>query len=105
MENQFNTLLESYRSNYVQHGITGDDKYKTAYLSAKQGLDSLLKGMSSLDTHNPQPDELRNDILRYTEAKMRDAKSMTIKNVAGFTTTQYTVIGVLGGLICLLYII
>ena len=42
MDSQFNTLLQSYNSNYVQHKITGKPSYQTAYESAKQGIDSII---------------------------------------------------------------
>jgi hypothetical protein len=42
MDNQFNTLSQSYSSNYVQYKVTGNQKYKDSYDAAKQGLDSIL---------------------------------------------------------------
>lgn len=42
MDNQFNTLSQSYSSNYVQYNVTGDPKFKQAYESAQKGLDSIV---------------------------------------------------------------
>lgn len=42
MDNQFNTLSQSYSSNYVQYKVTGNQKYKNGYESAQKGLDSIL---------------------------------------------------------------
>ncbi len=42
MDSQFNSLMNSYNSNYVQYKVTGNKSYETAYNSAKQGLESIL---------------------------------------------------------------
>jgi len=104
MDNQFNTLIDSYTSNYVQYNITGNAKYQTAYKSAKQGIDSLLNGMNLMVDKTPQPVGLKRDIQKNKEAQMR-GNINNIVSLQGMTTTQYITIGVLGGLICLLYII
>jgi CHASE3 domain sensor protein len=108
MDNQLNTLLESYSSNYLQYRITGDQKYSNAYNAALQGLDSLIYGMKIMLYDKPQIEALRKDLKRNKEATIRNANSLSTdipSMMPSFSTTQYTVIGVLGGLICLLYII
>ena len=42
MDSQFNSLMNSYNSNYVQYKVTGNKSYETAYNAAKQGLESIL---------------------------------------------------------------
>ena len=47
MDNQFTTLSRSYRDNYLQYSLTGNKTYKSAYESAKQGLDSIIQSLTS----------------------------------------------------------
>jgi hypothetical protein len=47
MDNQFNTLTRSYRDNYLQYALTGNNTYKSAYESAKQGLDSIIQSLTT----------------------------------------------------------
>jgi hypothetical protein len=42
MDSQFNSLIQSYNSNYVQYKITGNPSYQSGYVSAQQGLDSII---------------------------------------------------------------
>lgn len=42
MDSQINTLSGSYHDNFVQYSLTGVQSYKTAYESAKKGLDNLI---------------------------------------------------------------
>jgi hypothetical protein len=42
MDSQFNSLIQSYNSNYVQYKITGNPSYQTGYVSAQEGLDSII---------------------------------------------------------------
>ena len=46
MDSQFNTLIRSYHDNFLEHKVTGESKYKVAYLSAQEGIESILKTMS-----------------------------------------------------------
>lgn len=47
MDNQFNTLVQSYRDNYIQYRITGDPKYQQSASSAEQGIESILNSLRS----------------------------------------------------------
>ena len=47
MDNQFTTLSRSYRDNYLQYSLTGNNTYKTAYEAAKQGLDNIIQSMTT----------------------------------------------------------
>lgn len=42
MDSQFNSLIQSYSNNYIQYKVTGNTSYQTAYMSAQQGLDSII---------------------------------------------------------------
>jgi hypothetical protein len=45
MDSQFNSLLQSYNSNFVQHKVTGNQSYEQSFLAAKQGLDQIISGL------------------------------------------------------------
>lgn len=47
MDNQFTTLSRSYRDNYLQYSLTGNQTYKSAYEAAKQGLDNIIQSMTT----------------------------------------------------------
>ena len=42
MDSQFNSLIQSYSSNYVQYKVTGNPSYQNGYSAAQQGLDSIV---------------------------------------------------------------
>lgn len=42
MDSQFNSLVQSYSSNYVQYKVTGNNSYQNGYTSAQQGLDTII---------------------------------------------------------------
>jgi hypothetical protein len=42
MDSQFNSLVQSYSSNYVQYKVTGNPSYQNAYTAAQQGLDTII---------------------------------------------------------------
>ena len=42
MDSQFNSLVQSYSSNYVQYKVTGNSSYQNGYTAAQQGLDSII---------------------------------------------------------------
>ena len=45
MDSQFNSLLQSYNSNFVQNKVTGNPAYQQSFLAAKQGLDAIVSGL------------------------------------------------------------
>ena len=47
MDNQLNSLVQSYSSNYVQYKVTGNPSYQTGYTTAKQGLDSIINELQN----------------------------------------------------------
>ena len=47
MDSQFNTLVSSYRDNYVQYKVTGNTKFQSAYESAQQGIQTILNSLEN----------------------------------------------------------
>ena len=47
MDSQFNSLIQSYSSNFVQYKVTGNQSYQNGYTSAQQGLDSIINDLQS----------------------------------------------------------
>ena len=116
MDSQFNTLLRSYSDNYIQFKVTGSPKYQQGYVSAQQGLDSILSQLkSSVDSQKQQISEFyksgveqkvveldqRNRFLQrglvsekdeVTAAQMRSSPSV----LPVIQTWQYIALGVLG---------
>jgi hypothetical protein len=45
MDSQFNSLIQSYNSNYVQYKVTGNQSYQNGYTAAKEGLDNIIKSV------------------------------------------------------------
>lgn len=44
-DNQFNTLVRSYRDNYIQHRVTGDMKFQKSYSGAEKGIQNIICGL------------------------------------------------------------
>jgi len=42
MEGTFNSAKNQYQANYIQHALTGDDKYKQIYEAAQKKIESIL---------------------------------------------------------------
>jgi len=47
MDSQFNSLVQSYSSNFVQYKVTGNQSYQTGYTAAQQGLDSIISELQA----------------------------------------------------------
>ena len=73
MDSQFTTLTRSYHDNYLQHALTGNTTYQTAYEAAKTGLDSIISSLESevADQESVISNFYKSDV----EGKMRDLKS------------------------------
>lgn len=78
MDNQFTTLSRSYRDNYLQYSLTGNQTYKTAYEAAKQGLDNIIQSMTTEVETNSQ--NLRNAVGADAASLFQD-KQMGLGNV------------------------
>ena len=80
MDNQFTTLSRSYRANYLQYSLTGNQTYKTAYEAAKQGLDNIIQSMTTEVETNSQ--NLRNAVGTDAASLFQD-KQAGLSNVGG----------------------
>ena len=73
MDGQFNTLVRSYHDNYIQYKINGAQASQNAYLSAQQGIQTIL------DSLQQQVDEQKTQMSDFyqsdVEGKMRDTQS------------------------------
>ncbi len=127
MDNQFNTLVQSFRDNFIEFELTGNPTYKTAYLSAKQGIDNILASMqgqvntnqSGLNTFYSEENqakikqlqeavannqlELTSSMDQLTAAKMR-AEAGPETDITPSLTNYYIAIGVMSVIIIALNI-
>jgi len=123
MDSQFNSLLQSYNSNYVQYKVTGVPSYKTAYEAAKEGLDSMLTTLqtevtkdkadlsdfyksgveASISSLQQKNRKLQRGILSEVDdiaaAKIRNQQPPPIHPSPSISTTQYITLGVLGAIL------
>lgn len=121
MDNQFNSLVQSYHDNYVQYKITGSQNYQTAYEAAKQGLDTLVGSLQGeVNTQRQQfadfyksgvehkllEQDQQNRLLQrgivsekdeIEAAKMRS--SGTVVSLNTVSTWQYVTVGVLSAIV------
>uniref|UniRef100_A0A6C0JMF0 Uncharacterized protein n=1 Tax=viral metagenome TaxID=1070528 RepID=A0A6C0JMF0_9ZZZZ len=125
MDSQFNSLIQSFNSNYVQYKVTGNPSYQTAYEAAQEGLDSIVKSLQQkvneeksnisdfyksgveqkLNNIQSTNRKLQRGILTKEDdivaSKLRGSQSLT----PAITTTQYVLLGVMGGLMLALSLI
>ena len=47
MDSQFQSLANSFSTNYVQYRITGNNSYQNSYNAAKQGLETILANLTN----------------------------------------------------------
>jgi len=121
MDSQFNSLISSYNSNYVQYKITGNPSYQTAYTAAQQGLDSIISSLQdeingekqNISDFYKSGVEQKLNTLRATSKKLQRGivsendviAASKIRNTqpsppapVSITTTQYVLLGVSGAL-------
>ena len=127
MNSQFNTLISSYRDNYLQYKVTGQTKFQTAYESAQQGIQSILDNLSSqvseektkindfysedvegqMKKLNSKSKFLRGGIVGEKDltktAEMRQDQLTT--PIPSLSTNQYIVLGVLSAIMAGLMIV
>ena len=120
MDSQFNSLMNSYNSNYVQYKVTGNKLYETSFNAAKEGMVSILNKLKdevdseksqmknfynsrvqqTLDTQKQNNRKLQRGILaekdEMTAAKMRNEQPAPSPAPVLITTTQYVALSVLG---------
>ena len=123
MDSQFNSLIQSYNSNYVQYRVTGNQTYQSGYTSAQQGLDSILSQLQeevnnektrisdfyksgieeSISTLGQKNRKLQRGMLAeaddITAAKIRNQQPVTITPSPSISTTQYITVGVLAAIV------
>ena len=118
MDSQFNTLVSSYRDNYVQYKVTGNTKFQSAYESAQQGIQTILNSLENEVSNEKQEinDFYSKDIegqLQKTNSKSKYlrtgimdehdlTKTAEIRQsqpsspvTPGISTSEYTTLGVL----------
>lgn len=119
MDSQFNSLVQSYSSNYVQYKVTGNPSYQNGYAAAQQGLDSIVGQLkdevnsgkeqisafykSGVDQKitdlNMKNRKLQRGILTEKDdiaaAKIRGGQPAPVA-AASVSTSQYVALGVLG---------
>jgi protein-arginine kinase activator protein McsA len=123
MDSQFNSLIQSYSSNFVQYKVTGNQSYQNAYTAAQQGLDSVINELQaevnsgkaqiadfyksgveqkiqSIDAKNRK---LQRGIITEKDeiaaAKIRNQQPASPPTSSTVSTSQYIAIGVLGAAI------
>lgn len=73
MDKQFTTLKSSYYDNYLQYKLTGNASYQNSYMSAEQGIQSILSSLrDEVETQNKQITDFYN---ADVEGKLRDLQS------------------------------
>jgi len=71
MDNQFNTLIQSYHDNFLQYKITGGTSYQNSYQSAQEGIEKIIQSMQSeVDSQKKQIGDIA-----LSEEKLRDLAS------------------------------
>lgn len=90
MDSQFNSLLQSYNSNYVQHKVTGKPSYQTAYESAKQGIDSIIAQLQ--DQVNTEKSQIADFYKSGVEQKLIDQQQNNQQTQSGILTENDEII-------------
>ena len=70
MDSQFNTLVRSYHDNYIEYKTTGKQSYQTAYQSAQEGINTILKTLE--DQVSAQKAEVSSFYKSGVEMKLKE---------------------------------
>lgn len=73
MDNQFTTLTKSYYDNFLQYKLTGNESNQKAYMSAEQGIQNILSGLT--DQVNSQNDSITNFYKSDVQTKLKTIRS------------------------------
>jgi hypothetical protein len=73
MDKQFTTLTSSYYDNYLQYKLTGNPSYQNSYMSADQGIQSILSSLQ--DQVNTQNQQINSFYQADVEGKLRSLQS------------------------------
>jgi hypothetical protein len=121
MDSQFNSLVQSFNSNYIQYKVTGNPSYQVAYTSAQDGLNSIINSMqeqiaaekASISDFFKSGVEQKLNNLQATNRKLQrgiltqhdDVVASEIRNgqpsaipTTPITTIQYVLLGITGSL-------
>ena len=129
MDSQWNSLIQSYHSNFVQYKITGNPSYEKAYTAAQDGLTSMLNQLmgevqdqkDSISTFYKSGAEqnviekqqlkrkLEGGILMQKDeieaAKIRSQPQSIALPTPPVSTTQYVILGVSGAIALALFVL
>ena len=72
MDKQFTTLTSSYRDNYLQYKLTGNASYQNSYMSAEQGIQSILSSLQ--DQVSSQNQQMSSFYSKDVEGKIKDTE-------------------------------
>jgi hypothetical protein len=73
MENQFATLTKSYYDNFLEYKLTGNESNQKAYMSAEQGIQSILNGLN--DEVNAQSNSIASFYQSDVQGKLKSIRS------------------------------
>ena len=86
MDSQFNSLVQSYSSNYVQYKVTGNPSYQTGYVAAQQGLDTIVSQLQ--DEVNFRKQQIAAFYKSGVEQKITDLEMKNRKLQRGILTEK-----------------
>ena len=73
MDKQFTTLTSSYYDNYLQYKLTGNSSYQNSYMSAEEGIQSILSNLQ--DQVTSQNQQINTFYQADVEGKLRSLQS------------------------------
>jgi len=84
MNNQFNTLIQSYHDNFLQYKITGNSSYQSAYQSSQQAIENIISNLESQNSEQQNIissfyDENHEEKLREITADQKNAQRRVIE--------------------------
>ena len=93
MNNQFNTLIQSYHDNFLNYKITGNSSYQNAYQSAQQGIETILNNLESQNGEQQKIissfyDEKHEEKLREIGADAKNAKRRVVEEHDKLTAAE-----------------
>jgi hypothetical protein len=86
MDSQFNSLVQSYSSNYVQYKVTGNNSYQNGYISAQKGLDTIIGELQ--DEVNSEKQKISDFYKSGIEQKITDLNLKNRKLQRGILTEK-----------------
>ena len=86
MDGQFNTLVRSYHDNYIQYKLTGGQSYQNAYMSAQEGIQSILDSLQKQASE--QQAQISDFYKSDVEGKIRDTQSGITKYQKKIVSTE-----------------